>query len=277
MKYTLLHLSAIAGLAMLLTSCNEVKDDERWLPAPVNPVRTVLVEEYTGQRCTNCPSGHRRLKEFEELYNTPENLQNGIGVISVGIHIPGWGSTIDNGGLITPEAEALSGGQSSAPYARINRNTDPLALDNWASAINNEISRRPPIQITPLLLEYDDTADKLSVVSGSIRSDEIITGAKLHVWLVQDNFIAAQMDNGTVIRDYDHHAIYRASFTGISGRDIEIPDHEDIEIADFGLSHPVDVRWTNNQNNRTFRAIAFVELPGQGVLNAAQSPTLELK
>ena len=45
---------------------------------PNNVFRKVLIEEYTGHRCTNCPDGHRELASLHERY--------GDTLVAIGIH-----------------------------------------------------------------------------------------------------------------------------------------------------------------------------------------------
>ena len=72
-------ISAIALACIALTACNEVDPDDRFeeLPA-VSCKRTVLLEEFTGQECTNCPDAHRLVANLHEQY--------GEQLVSVAIH-----------------------------------------------------------------------------------------------------------------------------------------------------------------------------------------------
>ena len=45
---------------------------------PATVFRKVLIEEYTGHRCTNCPDGHRELASLHERY--------GDSLVAIGIH-----------------------------------------------------------------------------------------------------------------------------------------------------------------------------------------------
>ena len=45
-------------LAAVLTACSHIDEDERYIyQKPEQADRTVLLEDFTGQRCINCPKG----------------------------------------------------------------------------------------------------------------------------------------------------------------------------------------------------------------------------
>lgn len=49
----------VAGMALAasLTACDDIKESDRYIEVPAAKVeRTVLLEDFTGQNCTNCPA-----------------------------------------------------------------------------------------------------------------------------------------------------------------------------------------------------------------------------
>lgn len=256
---------ALPVLAFGLAGCEDTIDlNDRYKPVPDSgePARTVLIEEYTGIDCKNCPNGHARLAEIEEFYNTPSNLKKGVGVISVGIHIPVFGDPVDQGGFVTPEASNLAPGQTTAPAARVNRRTDVLEIDRWQTAVNSEITRRASVTFPELSATVSD--GKLSV-SGIVMAEAAINDARLQLWIVEDHIIDWQlMPDGKYNDSYEHHAVYRASITGLSGRDIEL--NRNIATPFEISAYPLHSNW----NAANLRVVAFVESDEAGVLNAAQ-------
>ena len=83
MKRILLHLIIYiiaAPALLLLTGCDEVDEADRYVyvkPAAVG--RNILIEDYTGQRCVNCPTGNDQLHALQEQYGADT-------VIVVGFH-----------------------------------------------------------------------------------------------------------------------------------------------------------------------------------------------
>lgn len=250
-------------LGAALTGCEERIDDRYKKIETTEPVRTVLIEEYTGVRCNNCPTAHEQLKSIEKIYNTPENLADGIGVIAVGIHIPAFGDPVDQGGFVTPEVSSLAPGQNTAPAARFNRRTDALNQDQWLGAVAVEIVRPPMVTFNPA--SADLSAGGVTV-SGSALSNVGVSDAKLHAWIVEDNIVDLQiLPNGSEEDNYNHHAVYRASITGLDGVDIELTRNVEEQ---FTLStYPLHPNW----NAENLRVVIFITTDYGGVLNATQT------
>ncbi len=260
-------LALISFLAVALAGCEEKIDlDERYKPMPETgaPVRTVLIEEYTGVFCPNCPTGHDVLEQIEGYYNTPANLEAGVGVIAVGIHIPAFGDPVAEGGYVAPEAASLSKNQNSAPAARINRRTDALGTDRWFAEVNSQIVRRSSVSLSGVEAELSGNT---LAVSGSVMSDVTIGNAALNVWVVEDGIVDWQAQpDGSYKENYVHHAVYRASLTGLRGRALELDRNEATPFTVTGF--PVSDGW----NTANLRVVVFIDTPEGGVLNAAQAP-----
>ena len=75
-------------IAFFFSSCDDIAPDERYIPVEkTNPRRAVLIEDFTGQDCVNCPAAHRIMESLEKQY--PEN------VIPVSIHCGEFGISVD--------------------------------------------------------------------------------------------------------------------------------------------------------------------------------------
>ena len=76
----------LLSLLPLLFSCDYIDENERFIvvdshfeqPDTESVVKNVLLEDFTGQRCVNCPRGSEVIEQLQEAY--PERL------IAVGIH-----------------------------------------------------------------------------------------------------------------------------------------------------------------------------------------------
>ena len=66
--------------AVLMTACSHIDEDEQLIyvkPAPVE--RSVLLEDFTGQRCVNCPNAAEEIEKLIEQYGEDA-------IIAVSIH-----------------------------------------------------------------------------------------------------------------------------------------------------------------------------------------------
>lgn len=265
------HILPLLIAATVLPGCEQRIDPaDRFLPVEdsAEPVRYVLIEEYTGIECKNCPKGHERLAEIEKFYNTAANSLNGAGVISVGIHIPVFGDPISIGGFVTPEAAQLAPGQTSAPAARINRRSEVLDLDRWQTAVASEIVRKPSVKFENLKAEF---RNGLLSVTGSAFADVLINDARLQVWVIEDDIVDWQLQSdGEYDPNYNHHAVYRCSLTGLEGQNIEL---NRLSTSDFEFNDQSIPSVCNPDN---LRAVVFIETAEAGVLNAGQANVINI-
>ena len=71
---------ATAAMAMAAASCSNIDEGDRLIyvkPAEVG--RAILIEDFTGQRCVNCPTGTEIINGIVDTYGEDN-------VIAVGVH-----------------------------------------------------------------------------------------------------------------------------------------------------------------------------------------------
>ena len=60
----------IYSIILVLCACNSIDENERFLDyEPPTSDRNILLEEFTGQECQNCPEGAAEAKRLQESYN----------------------------------------------------------------------------------------------------------------------------------------------------------------------------------------------------------------
>ena len=66
------HLIYIIGIAAsLFTACENISEDERLLDVEgVTAQRVVLLEDYTGQACVNCPEAHKEAQKVQASHTS---------------------------------------------------------------------------------------------------------------------------------------------------------------------------------------------------------------
>lgn len=260
-RYTL----AVLTCGAMLAGCQD-DIDERYIPLPADePQRMVLIEEYTGQLCRNCPTGHEELASIEAMFNTADNLSRGAGVIAVSIHIPNFGESVADGGFITPEAAQLSQNQNVAPAARINRSTaSAVNIDQWLGQVNAEIVKAP-------LAKFD--ACSATIENGEIKAACTLSAPvelenpRINAWIIEDNIINYQLltDGRTYDDNYCHRNVYRASITGLNGRTVS---RINATPQTFTLEgHPLHSDWKADNISVVF----FVTSANGTILNAAST------
>ena len=265
MNKTFPKLFALLAGTLMLAGCEEsIPADKRYTPiSNSKPVRSVLVEEYTGENCINCPNGHVALEAIEELYNTPENLEQGVGVVAVGIHIPNWGRPVDKGGFIAPEAESLTPDEVNPPQAQVNRRSGLLDRNDWAKFIKEAIAT--PTRVTFVNSVLAEQRGDQMVITGAVHSVENFNDTRLHVWVVEDNIVSRQRQpDGSMVADYVHMNVFRGCVNGVKGSEFTLSRNDDRR---FSFTYPIAAEW----KPENLRVVVFVESPSFGVMNVTQN------
>ena len=258
-------ISAIALACIALTACNEVDPDDRFeeLPA-VSCKRTVLLEEFTGQECTNCPDAHRLVANLHEQY--------GEQLVSVAIHagqyleVDIWGNYFQVLKIVPDGDEyAKTWNVAAYPNAVVNRRSGTLSQKNdWPTWIRDEITREAPIELA-VKAHIDD--DGNIAIETDVKGLSAVKG-KLQLWITESSIKSYQVDNGKHLTDYEHNHVYRASVNGLWGEDLSLNNSEERV-----LSHsytPRDI-WVKSN----LAVVAFVYTDADGVLQAAECKVTE--
>lgn len=226
------HLSilALGAIALIsVTSCDSVPEDERFVEATIVPRRAVLLEDFTGQNCTNCPDGHVAIEQI--------TASLGDSVVPVGIH-GGSLAIAAPIGLKNPTGEEYykAAGQPPQPAGVINMQTAPLQVSAWGSSINRIIMNPTPFTVKAEAKVNGSNFD----IDVAFSSGEDYKG-KLMVWICENNIIRSQLDHGVLVQDYVHNHVFRAAATeDIWGLPVELEAHKP-QYEHF--SYPIDMFW----------------------------------
>ncbi|MFN8277773.1 MAG: Omp28-related outer membrane protein [Chitinophagales bacterium] len=229
-------LSIVAAL-MFLCSCKEVIPD---FPAPIVPqagdttyiespvataeAKNVVIEEFTGVNCVNCPQGAQNIRAIEDAH--PGRIV-AIGMHSRFLSEPFSFSTQD---LRTAEAEQLSQlfvDPGFKPAATIDRfvydgSNPSLQYDrlSWAGYVNQRLAIAAPANVA--IRNSFNTGTRELTATIEVHFTQAITGkTRLTVVLTEDSINTAQLDAGNVIDTiYYHRHVQRQFLTPYDGLDL---------------------------------------------------------
>lgn len=205
--------------AVLLGSCSDIDDNERFTYVkPAEVARCVLLEDYTGQLCVNCPNAAGVIDQLHEAY--------GDNVIAVGIHGGrlSLSETLGEMGLATADGEEYynNAGMPPQPSGRVNRLGSPTTIDTWLSLVASEIGKTAPVSLE-LAAEYDAASRNVNITVDALGIDGV--SGKLQLWLVEDNIVAPQlMPDGSANTSYVHNHVFRAAVNGTWGEDFSVAE-----------------------------------------------------
>tara|TARA_B100000242_G_scaffold287421_1_gene254235 strand:+ start:2214 stop:3029 length:816 start_codon:yes stop_codon:yes gene_type:complete len=176
-----------------------------------NYVKKVLIEDFTGHLCPNCPQAATEIEAIHDIY--------GEQIIAIAIHVTksfarpypasqapnfqydfrtSWGDDLDN--LFDISSAGL-------PRGMVNRIGFPdnhkLGKDEWANAVTNELNKEINfgIMINSSNNNINITTQVLNNISGSYN---------LVVCLTESGIINWQKDGTENIENYEHNHILRS-------------------------------------------------------------------
>lgn len=261
---------ATATMAMAAASCSNIDEGDRLIyvkPAEVG--RAVLIEDLTGQRCINCPTGTDIINGIIETYGEDN-------VIAVGIHCGplGFAGNSKRVGLKTDTgdeyythwANGTNLGQPSAIFNR-KKGKGPIDnLNNWAAEVGLIISEKANLSVN-IANAYDAKTRKLTTKVGAFGVNGTVSG-KLQVWIVEDGIKAMQlMPDGSANQEYIHNHVFRAAVNGTWGEEVTVKEGE---TTSKDYSYVLPETW----NAENISVVAFV-YNDNGVENVAKKHIVE--
>lgn len=225
------------AVVLLMVSCDKVSLDERLTYVePPEVGRAVLIEDYTGQYCVNCPRATEEIERLVEEYGDSV-------VIAVAIHSGPFSKHKD--GTPTPLYTALG----DEYFSHWNLSSQPIGLvdrlgafdyTDWGAGVNYVVGFKAPVSFSTAT-SYDEETRRATVSVQTIGLDSALVTGKLQVWLVEDSIDSFQhMPGGTVNEHYNHMHVFRAAVNGQWGEDVSV-NHGDVAIKDYDIV--LDAAW----------------------------------
>ncbi len=232
--------------------------------------RSVLLIEFTGHKCPNCPKAHKTVKELSAIYKEqliPISIHAGILAYPQGTYTYNF---------LTAEGTDMykSFGISGIPIGVVNSldKNNLKSNEGWATDIENLI------EITPNIDIQMTHSEKENVITTTVKyktTEDITNKLKICVYLIEDKIVSKQDSSGIEIEDYLHRHVFRDSYTAtIWGEDLKntelIKDTEYIETFTLNFNNV----W-NRQNCYVITYI-YDDLTKE-VLNAKETKLIEEK
>ena len=244
-------------LASTAWACSHIDDGEQLIYVKPEPAkRVVLLEDFTGQRCVNCPKGTEVIEQLQQTYGDST-------FIAVSIHGGplGFAGNASQTGLATPLGDEYYNHWQLEyqPVGLVNRH-GAVNYTDWPKMVREEMAKTAPVE---LKLAATLTSGQVRVALEAFGTDGETTG-KLQVWILEDGITALQlMPDGTANTSYVHNHVLRAAVNGTWGEDFTIKEGEQKTLT---MSMKVEDEW----NARNLSIVAFV-YNDQGVQQAVKA------
>lgn len=261
---------ATAAMAMAAASCSNIDEGDRLIyvkPAEVG--RAILIEDFTGQKCINCPTGTEIINSIVDTYGEDN-------VIAVGVHSGplGFAGNSKTVGLMTDTGNEYytrwdKENKMGQPWVIFNRKTSPDShYNNWAAMVGTIISEKANLSVK-IANAYDAATRTLTTTVGADGVNGTVNG-KLQVWIVEDGVKALQMmPDGKSNKEYIHNHVFRAAVNGTWGEDVTVKEGE---TTTKQYQYVLPEAW----NADNIAIVAFVYNDG-GVENVAKKHLVEHK
>ena len=180
-------------------------------------VKKVLVEDFTGHLCPNCPDAAKELEAIQEIYNDPDIY--GAQIIGMAIHVSKtfarpypasqapifqydfrtqWGDNWDDFYGIS---------EVGLPRGMVNRigypNNHKLSKDEWANEVANELNKEADFGI-----DINTTINSITISSNVLNN--VNGNYNLVVCLTESNVINWQKNGQENVENYVHNHVLKS-------------------------------------------------------------------
>lgn len=220
----------LLGLSALsFTACDEHEVGERW-DDPITTVaqKNVLLEDFTGQKCPNCPLAAETAHQLQQTFGADR-------VVVVALHGGPLSLSVETskGGLTTPESSEYNTrfmGNNPYPMGSIDRGS-VQAYSTWTAAVASRMQVQPKVNLSfeGDGVTYDAEAKQINL-SVKVRANEAVKG-NLQVWLTESGIIAEQYLPTAPYRTntYEHSHVFRATLNGMDGDALTLDAEQEVE------------------------------------------------
>lgn len=277
-----LRFAKLTLLALTIASCDEIAPTITGTIGSTGPgtdltnqQRQVLIEEFTGVRCVNCPAGSAAIEDLLAIH--------GVQLVSVSIHAGEFSHPYSESqyDFRTPEGDQLLsylGEPFGYPTAVVNRKLFEgefdmqLGQSQWAGYILQELQEPPKVKLK-IEPSYDAQNGKLNaVITILVVEDVAEPDVRLSVMVVESGVKDVQLTPSGKQADYIHNHVLRDMMTNYDGALIA-----DELTAGKQITKSFSIDWNSTWNANNCNVIAFVSLGGtkKDVLQAHSVPIVE--
>ncbi len=203
---------------------NEINGDTVTFPTLGTTIQKIILEEFTGHKCVNCPDGHKRAANLKTRYGDTLVLM----AIHAGVFSNPEPSTIYTADYRTEAGNQLNDafGIQGYPTGLINRTAffGGLLLDRtaWSSA-SNAIDRTSPKLALQIKTAENSGENSFNIFVKATFLESIQQNIKLAIFIIEDSIVSPQTNNlaslGPVpdIVDYVHRHMLRGAVNSAWG------------------------------------------------------------
>ncbi|RME11560.1 MAG: hypothetical protein D6816_01945 [Bacteroidetes bacterium] len=254
-------------IALAFASCDEIAPTVTGSmgntgPGPdlTNQQRQVLIEEFTGVRCVNCPAGSAAIEDLIAIH--------GPQLVAVSIHAGEFAPPYSDSqyDFRTPEGDQLLsylGEPFGYPTAVVNRKLFDgefdlqLGQSQWAGYIQQELQEPPKVKLK-IEPSYNAQTEKLdALITILVVEDVVEPDVRLSIMITESGVQDMQLTPSGKQADYTHKHILRTMMTNYDGAVIS-----DELTAGKQITKSFSMDWNPDWDVNNCDILAFVSLGG---------------
>lgn len=205
----------LSVIPFLLLSCEDFNEEERLVPlrgettdsTPVTKMQNgqaLLLEDFTGWNCPNCPEGTEILKTLKQTY--------GDKIVIAAIHQGVFArpkAENDNLDLRTEYGDELGRefNITSWPTLVINRDVVPSGRGEWANSVAAALSSQQHLLNISLGVKQTEVGTLVSVLVEA--AEDIHDNLIINLYATESNIKGKQNNQGTILEDYSFQHVLR--------------------------------------------------------------------
>lgn len=190
--------------------------------------RNVLLEDYTGHRCTFCPAAATEAENIKAAHpgrvvvmgihagpNGTENLQLEDETYT-GVFYNYISEALGQYFGVNWAGSNFGGNPYGAISRRDNGNGTPMeGPQTWANSVDNIIQTNDnKVRMQAKSNYYPSTKGLFLHTEIEVVDQALTNELRIVAYLVEDSYVSPQLDGATIVYDYEHHDILRESLDG---------------------------------------------------------------
>ena len=263
----------LSFFALSFSACEEIspvvtgtmKTEEPPPPPPENQQRQVLVEEFTGVKCVNCPNGAILIEELL--------VKHGNQLIAISIHAGVFSDPYPQSAydFRTPAGNGILnflGQPFGYPSAVVDRKKFDgqfdlqLGSNEWAGYIAEEAAKEPKVKID--VQHTFDASSRETDIEVILFVEETIDepDVRLSLLFTENDIVDHQLTPASspgTDPNYKHKHVFRGKVTPFDGEQITDNLTQGSIITRSYNNHPIPEEW----NEENVKIIAIVSLAGE--------------
>lgn len=273
------------GVIVDLSEKKDIVDTTYIAAVETAQAHKVLLEEFTGATCTNCPDGHEKVKAIQAA--NPDR------VVALAYHtffvdepgsifrpVKGVSKYDFRDSTATDIGVSIYGSLSSIPVGGIDRilatGTNPadrqISRFNWPTQTNNRLKLASPANLS-LTSAYDAAKNEVSLAIKIAYTKSVATKNVLTIGVTESKIIDAQKFPDSTWAEYEHNHVLRKFLTPFNGNTVldSISVKEPGRVYEYYYKFTPAASW-KLENCSIFAFLSNNEADNKEVLQAAEVP-----